>query len=442
MRRALLALTAALFLPLAASRAQDAPSAADVLEQRAREAAALISADPKWPDDLFDAEFLKAAPPKKLTALGKQLFAAAGKPIALELTDRKGPFSGVYDAVCEKDVAVTLTISVASKAPHSIVGLWYSNPAPRPTSLEPLVAELAGLRGKTSLCVWKLGGKEPEVIAQHEPEAPLAIGSAFKLYVLGALAADVAAGKRKTSEIVRLDARRRSLPTGSLQTWPAGTPVTLGTLACAMISVSDNTATDELLVALGRERVEAELRAMGHAHVEKTLPFLTTGELFRLKLDGRATERDAYLALPLEKKREFLAREVAGWALDDAALDGGFLTRPTRIEELEWFASSADLCRALDALRVRTESGPAAELRDVLAISRGLPISKSAFPWVGFKGGSEPGVLTLAYLLKRRDGAWFALAASWNDPAATLDEARFSALVQGAIGVLARSAAK
>jgi hypothetical protein len=42
----------------------------------------------------------------------------------------------------------------------------------------------------------------------------------------------------------------------------------------------------------------------------------------------------------------------------------------------------------------------------------------------------------LTYLLQSADGTWYALAATWNDPARSLDEGKFAALVQRTIYVL------
>jgi hypothetical protein len=57
---------------------------------------------------------------------------------------------------------------------------------------------------------------------------------------------------------------------------------------------------------------------------------------------------------------------------------------------------------------------------------------------VGFKGGSEAGVLNLSFLLRREDGAWFAVAATWNDPTAAVDEARLIALTSRLLALMAK----
>src|SRR5262245_46167634 len=222
-RVAIVFLLGAVVLAARAARAQDP------LEMRARQAAALIAAEPGWPDDLFDASFLKQVPAERLRAIGKDYFGKTGALADLQLTQKKGEYSAVYDMILERNVVVPMTITLSEKAPHSILGLFFGLPAPLLKDVAASVAQLKELPGKVSYAVWKLGEK-PEVLAELAPDQPLAIGSAFKLYVLGALARDVATGKRKLTEVVTLEDARRSVPSGQMQEWPTGTPVTLATL--------------------------------------------------------------------------------------------------------------------------------------------------------------------------------------------------------------------
>lgn len=429
---ALLAVVVAFLAPSA--RAQDA------LEQRAREAAAVIAEKPVWPDDLLDAELVKKVSAAQLRSIGKDCFGKFGGVLDVQLTQRRGPWSGTFDVILAKEVVLPMTISLSEKAPHTLVELWYGAPAPLMKDLAAAVELLKKLPGKVSFAAWKLGGQKHEVLAELAPDEPLAIGSAFKLYILGALVKDVADGKRKAADVVALEARHRSIPSGQMQDWPVGAPVTLATLASMMISISDNTATDHLLFALGRERVEGLMALMGNAHAALSIPFLATHELFRLKETRGGAGAEAYLKLDVPKKRAYLAEEVAAWPLSKESIDHGSFSRPNRIDTLEWFASAADLCRALDWLRASTEKVPAAPLRDVLAINRGLDVSKDLFPWVGFKGGSEPGVLNLSFLLRAKSGSWYAVSAGWNDTQANVDEATLMPLVQRALYVLGKSA--
>ena len=60
----------------------------------------------------------------------------------------------------------------------------------------------------------------------------------------------------------------------------------------------------------------------------------------------------------------------------------------------------------------------------MLSQNPGIAIDKAEFPWVGFKGGSEPGVMTLSWLLQRADGRWFAVSLFYADESAPIDDER------------------
>jgi hypothetical protein len=223
-----------------------------------------------------------------------------------------------------------------------------------------------------------------------------------------------------------------------LQDWPDGATVTTDTAANLMISRSDNTATDLLIRALGRDRVESMLTPMGVRDAARTRPFLTTAEMFHLKFVDGGKAGEAYVPLDEAGRREFLKARLPTVPLSEDSIDPGALANPSRIDSIEWFASASDLARAMDWLRRGTEpaAGASAALRGALSINPGLSISDTQFPWVGFKGGSEPGVLNLTFLLQRADGAWFAVVATWNDASQALDEQAFMPIVQRAIWVL------
>src|SRR5690606_29461018 len=94
----------------------------------------------------------------------------------------------------------------------------------------------------------------------------------------GALAVvrrDFEAGMLGPADVATLSGANRSVPTGILQDWPDGAPVTVQTLLNLMISISDNTATDAVIALVGGERI-AETPG-GPA------PLLTPRALFHLK---------------------------------------------------------------------------------------------------------------------------------------------------------------
>jgi beta-lactamase class A len=401
------------------------------LEVRVKQVAAIVSSDAKWPDDLFDPSFLRQVPPAQMKAIGAQFFAQCGAVKDVALVSKQSEFHAKYDVLGEKDVVFPMTLGLSPQPPHSVIELWFGAPAPAVKDLAGIGAELAKLPGTASLAVHRLGGKEPDVVFEREADKPLALGSAFKLWILGALVRDVADGKRAWSNVVTLDPARRSLPSGFLQSWPAASPITLHTLASLMISQSDNTATDTLLFALGRERVEATIEPMGCRAAARNRPLLSTAEMFKLKLVDGGKPAEAFVAKDVAARRAYLDGEIAALSLERA--DPTRFAKPIAIDTVEWFASASDLCREMDWLRRATESGPAADARQILSINRGLDVPADLFPYCGFKGGSEPGVLDLTFLLQDRSRTWWALSATWNDPSAPVDDARFMGLVTRAI---------
>ena len=151
-------------------------------------------------------------------------------------------------------------------------------------------------------------------------------------------------------------------------------------------------------------------------------PFLSTREAFLLK-GGDPALLARWKAADEAGRRALLGTLAAA---DLSALDPGrFAGAPIAVDEVEWFASAGDLVRTLDWIR---RSGDRTAL-DILAINPGLPAPARDFAYLGYKGGSESGVIAMAFLIRRKDGSWAAAAAIWNDPNAAVDEGRFAALM-------------
>ncbi|HBN10302.1 MAG TPA: hypothetical protein DD435_17240 [Cyanobacteria bacterium UBA8530] len=393
-------------------------AATSPLQQRAQEITFFFSAQPKGFEKVFAGGFLAAVPPAKLAEVFSDYFRRLGPCLGME-EGKQENFNFLF-----KEAKVPAKITLDSKEPGLVGGFWLGNPTSNSKSLGGVVEDFKKLPGKVSFSLRHIESKESKEMISLNPREELAIGSAFKLYLLGTLTDQIASGKRKWTDIVPLQEKSISLPSGILQAWPAGSPLTLYTLAGLMISISDNTATDHLLSLLGRQQVEKELKEMGHSAPNLNSPFLSTLEMFKLK--GIPGEAEKFLATDEKGRRRFLDKEVAG--LERSRID--FPKKPTHIADIEWFASADDLCSAMEALWRKSEKGPAQATRGILAINPGLKFDESKWSYVGYKGGSEPGVLNMTYLLHSRKGDWYLLSAGWNDPGAPLDEGRFFGLMQ------------
>ncbi|MBV9931787.1 MAG: serine hydrolase [Alphaproteobacteria bacterium] len=398
----------------AAAAAEPSPQ----LQQRAEQLVRVLRAE-EPPEALFAPSFLAAVPAAQVKAIGEQLRQAYGAPTGIAAIEPKGE-AGATLVIDFPKATARADMAIEPAAPYRITGLLIGNAEAKAGTLGDLPPAFRSLPGRAGAAAARLGVGAPVLVFGERAEEPFAIGSDFKLFILAELVREIRAGERRWSDVVLLGTR--SLPSGILQTWPRGAPLTLHTLAALMISRSDNSAADSLLATLGREKVERLLPELGVRAAARNRPLLATREAFLLKAGDPS--RLAQWRTADEAGRRRLLADLAGG--DVAGLDlNRFMGKPLAIEAVEWFASPADLVRTLDWIR---RSGDRTAL-DILAIEPGLPAAARDYAYVGYKGGSEPGVMAMAFLVRRKDGSWAAAAGAWNDPAAPVDQAQLAALM-------------
>jgi beta-lactamase class A len=336
-----------------------------------------ILGTPDAADRWFDAAFLAAVPPAQLRAVLHQMLDAYGAPQSITASG-----DGYAVTTATHVIPTTITLDGDGK----VSGLLFQPAQPLTASLEATLDRLASLPGRVS---WLVETDGVEVRAR-EPDAPLAVGSAFKLAVLAVLKDDIAAGRHAWDEVVHLGDADRSLPSGDLRRFPVGAPLTLHTLATLMIAESDNTATDTLIRVLGRDRVARKLGVEA---------LLTTRNLFQLKADPALGAR--YAAATAEEKRSILD------GLERRALPDLIAASGTYVAGVEWVVPARQLCALINAV---------ADL-DVFAVNPG-PTTLAKWRRVAYKGGSETGVLNLTAALAGTDGHRHCLSVTVNADAA------------------------
>ena len=428
---ALFALLAAAVPGIAAAQTPPtavAPAADPSLTARSRELIGLVAGSGDF-DGYFAPSFHAALPKAKWDAVVASMTGQMGKPLAIDRLTAVTPFSANLRVRFERGV-VNAQIAIDPAAPHQVVGLLFTGPEMAGDSLAKLATDMRALPGVTSLGIYALGDGAPRLVSGIAPDKAMPLGSAFKLWVLGELAREVSAGERKWSDVVPVGPA--SLPSGITQSWPAGSPVTIQTLATLMISISDNTATDTL-VTLEGDRLDSFVTKAG---VPGLAPFLTTRQMFALKSPANADLAAQWAtSLAPSARRRLLdtnAARLASTPIDPAMFAG----KPLAIDTLEWFASPAETAGMLDWLRREGGATPLA----LLAINPGIdPATRSKFDYLGFKGGSEPGVITLNFLVRRKDGRWLAIAAGWHRGDAGVENDRFVMLMTRALVLLAEA---
>ncbi|MGD9723393.1 MAG: serine hydrolase [Pirellulales bacterium] len=289
-------------------------------------------------------------------------------------------------------------------------------------------AALDKLPGHTGFLFTEIEGDQPHVLYAVRADERFAIGSSFKLYILGTLADEVNADRRQLDNAMLLERELAGPPHSEMAAWPAGSPVTLHTLALKMIWISDNTATDHLLHLLGREQVEQQMTRMGNQHAEWNRPLLSTREMTMLRDIKQGLPGRTYQTLDEAARRKFLAEHFQGLPAYES------LDFDTAAYDLaEWYATPLDLARALAWIKTNTSADePAHALRAVLSVDQKLPHDPACWPYVGFKGGSEDQLLAGNWLLQNRDGRWYTLHVYWNNP----DGKAAEGYLIGAIGTI------
>lgn len=291
-----------------------------------------------------------------------------------------------------------------------IAGLRFSNVTRETATLDAAVEGLLALPGTISLTILEEGAP----LLSAGSSEPLAVGSAFKLAVLRALEDAIGEGTTSWQRVLQLPEGRRSLPSGISQNWPVGSRVTTETAAILMISLSDNTATDLLIRHLGREAVEE--------YAPNSRPLLTTREFFLLKAPGQAEMRQRYLQAPVSERRRLLESGI-GSELPEESLFAGGPVHP----EIEWFFTTEELAELIGEI----------DSRPLLSISPG-PFDPSGWSYLGYKGGSEPGVLNMTLLLVSKAGTEYSLSATQNRADAAVDPGPFISAINSILYHLSR----
>ena len=313
---------------------------------------------------------------------------------------------GPYTLMFEKGTAPS---RVSLDADGKIAGLWFGNWTLKSDTLEKLISELKSLDSSTSLYIKKNG----EELYSLNAEKEMAVGSSFKLYVLKALYDKM--GSDGWDKVVWLKKKDMSLPSGILQDWPVGTPVTVKTLSNLMISQSDNTATDILIDFVGKKYLEQNTNP-------ENRPFLTTVEAFNLKYGVDSATRKDYLAGNTKQRREIL-ESFQGLQVSASQVTA---STPTLIEGVEWFFSTEELASIIYDLRGANE----------IYINPGLA-TKSDWYRVGYKGGSEGGVLQYTHLLqKSKNSPVYVISLTANNPEKGLNTSKITEITSRLISLV------
>lgn len=286
-----------------------------------------------------------------------------------------------------------------------IDGLLFTNVHFTYLSRSAALAGLTSLPGQVSVLV--LANGSPHVALN--PDASLAVGSAFKLAVMAALKQRIAAHQLSWQQQMALKASDKSLPSGILQTKPVGSRYTLSQVARYMISISDNTAANMLIRVVGRSAIDPLIP-------RRDRPLLTTRELFILKAPANHDLAVRFIAASTPSRRLAVLNAVDRRPLPSPRVIGRLLARGPVVPHIEYFFTARQLCGLMGQVSVLPQ----------MSVNTGVA-ARSDWAHVAFKGGSEAGVINLTTMATSHSGRTQCVSATWNN-VTNLDEGRFEQL--------------
>ena len=389
----------------------------------------------------FDSRFLAQISPDQINSTLKQAPAPSGASLTGVLWQDPARDPVKLKAMADFD-GVPLVVAVSVDGGGLISGLLLMPYQAPPASWAQIDQQLAAGAPDSSLLAARVspGGSCTPV---HQVAASTArpLGSMFKLFVLGALAHQIAAGRVSWDQELTVTAAVKSPGSGALQDVPNGTRVPVQQTAAKMIALSDNTAADMLMDLVGRSAVEAQDRQWSD-HAALNVPFLTARESLLMKILNYPALANQYLSLAPGRRAAFLASSVDPLRFSQAQVQNlsQVWTAARDIDTIEYFASADDICRAFAGLQQLAAQPRLTALGSVLSANDGgIGLDPAQWPTVWFKGGSEPGVLTLGYLATNSKGQTFVVVAMLSDPYGLIPSSSMTelpAIVQGAFGLI------
>tara|TARA_R110000868_G_scaffold16687_13_gene74230 strand:- start:667 stop:1908 length:1242 start_codon:yes stop_codon:yes gene_type:complete len=372
----------------------------------------------------YSDHFQKSLPVEQMATLFGQVkdeYGTCQEVIDFKRTASSDKFSTKHSSGKVLDFTIVDSDSIAT-------GLWLHGERSKPISYESF--EMA----KKDFEEYQKGSlliiENNKVLIELNSTKRTALGSIFKLFVLDALLEKIQKKKAHWGDNLSISRFNKSLPSGTMQNEEEGKSFELREYAKKMIAISDNTATDHLIDFVGKPRIEKRIKYRGLSNTFGwSRPFLTTMELFKIRATFSPVDYKNYAGttrtnrmlmlqkLPRSDDKKFL-EDINSWQ------------QPRGIFDAEWFSTPQEICLLLQKLDKEVDP----ELNEILGSN--VPfVEKDKYIKSFYKGGSEPGLVQMAYLLKSKDKA-ICLYAGAADLSAPVDEAVFFERVKGVLKLL------
>lgn len=374
--------------------------------------------------DHYSNDFQKALPVEQMAEIFSQVQGKYGD--CVEVVDFKASINGDKFSTKHKNGQI-IDFTIVEKN-SKITGLWILGERAKPVNYKNFDEAKAdiNLLSRPSLLLIK---NDKNILSLNEVKrTPL--GSTFKLFVLDALAKQIKDKKQTWDDELKISNSLKSLPSGVFQTKEEGEAFTLYEYAQKMISISDNTATDHLIEKIGRTGVERQIKKRGlKLSYGWNRPFLTTKELFQVRASFEAEDYKRY-ASNTTTGRLVQLQKVAKLNNEQVMNKLSKWQSPRGILDTEWFSTPKDICTLLKSFDHDNDE----KINSILAANTPF-VEKELFDQVYYKGGSEPGVLQMAYYFKK-DQDRYCLYLGSHDLQNAIDEAVFFEKVKSVIKLI------
>lgn len=368
-------------------------------------ASSRISPDPIKLNYVFDDKFIKRFGIEKLKKLFKDLYLQTGSVIKLSTVSFINEYQGDFFFLTEKGYIIPLTIGINQ---NGKINLFAVREAFKETlSTQDIIEKIKALSyEKKGILIKKLTQIEETLYSFNEDDL-FAVGSVFKLFILSYLAEN----EKRWDRVIKIAKNNKSLLSLVSSKYPDQAPLTIFSLAYHMIAEDDNTATDILIDYIGREKLEAYIKTLTANYALNT-PLLKISEVLKIKAKPSIAER-YQKASESEKRR--LVNSLNNEEIDISNVE---FSTPSFIPTIGWFLSPNDICKLMDHLRILNH--PFVEA--ILSANTLLDTKSASYLWAGFKGSKEEGVLSLNWLLQRKDNRYYCISIVINDERKMIDE--------------------
>lgn len=275
-----------------------------------------------------------------------------------------------------------------------------------------------------------------QIVHQSGPTDARPLASMVKLYVLIAVAQAVQSGTLRWDQRLTLQSTDKAAGSGALIGAASGSTVTVQQAATLMIQISDNTATDLLIRAVGQSALAKAVASTGSSNAAKLVPFTTIRQDIWLEWSTSAAAvqaRARWAGASTQTRMSLMAPATApGSPVPDATGAG---TTARWQDGLGYFASALDIAKAQVVLARLVRQKGLEPLQSILDVTRTGITTPTSWRQVSFKGGTVMGVQT---------GSWYARTTSGDEVLVVMasspggvNTASFNALASKAAAALA-----